>query len=100
VIPMSYETPLDVMLGLYGKLLKTRDNQINKLAEIELQLKLLEYDSDDISFDLEEDLKKKKEEYQTKLKKTEKQLELLQKRRDGGASLDNFLDTGKAKVEE
>lgn len=97
---MSYETPLDVMLGLYGKLLKTRDNQINKLAEIELQLKLLEYDDDDVSFDLEEDLKKKKEEYQTKLKKTEKQLELLQKRRDGGASLDNFLDTGKAHVEE
>lgn len=97
---MSYETPLDVMLGLYEKLLKTRDRLVNQLAEIELQLRLLDYDSDDISFDLEEDLKKKKDELKTKLKKTEKQLELLQKKRDGGASLDNFLDTGKAKVEE
>jgi hypothetical protein len=97
---MSYETPLDVMLGLYGKLLKTRDKQVNTLAEIELQLKLLEYDSDDVSFELEEDLKKKRDEYKTKLKKTEKQLELLQRKRDGGASLDNFLDTGKAKIED
>ena len=87
---MSYETPLDVMLGLYGKLLKQRDRQTNQLAEIELTLKLCDYDGD-VPSGLEEDLRKKRNEIKDKLWKTEKQLELLQKKRNGGASLDPFL---------
>ena len=86
---MAYETPLEVMIGTINKLKKQRDNQLNKIAELTLQLKVLQTKYGD-SF-LVEKLEKELDNAHNKLADAEIQLDLLSKTRHGGASLDNFL---------
>lgn len=100
---MSYEKPLDVMLGLFSKLMKAKDKYYNQIAEFTLQLKLLE--GKDGSQFLYNEIEKKKDKAEENLWKTKLQLDLLQKKRNGGASLEPFftqmnLDKVKDKLNE
>ncbi|MBZ2166986.1 hypothetical protein [Methanobacterium spitsbergense] len=86
---MSYETPLEVMLGIFNKLKKQRDTQEKKILELTLQIKYLQpCDSED---PLYKKLKKDLEKAEDTLADAERMLNSIQKRKDGGASLDQFL---------
>ena len=96
---MSYETPGEVLLGIYNKLLRQRDNNMRKLRELTLQIKLLgpEYQDSRIYEKLEKD----RVNTEDKLADVELQLSVINKKRNGGASLDPFLsDETLQKVED
>lgn len=86
---MAYETAGEVMLGVYHKLLHQRDNKTNTIAELTLQIKILELEPG--TDYLIRELEKKKDKAESDLYDIELQLKAIQKRRDGGASLDPFL---------
>lgn len=88
---MAYETASEVMLGVYTKLLRQRDNLTNKIAELTLQIKLLENADLAGTYEIAKELDKKKDDAESKLYDVELQLKVIQKKRDGGASLDPFL---------
>lgn len=86
---MVYETTTEVMLGVYVKLQKQKDSAMKKMQELTFQIRLLELNDGDIF--LIRDLNKKKDSAKSKYNDAKEQLELIQKKRDGGASLDPFL---------
>lgn len=62
---------------------------MKKIQELTFQIRLLELKDNDV--DLEEELIREKNAAQSKYDKADKQVKLIQKDRDGGASLDPFL---------
>lgn len=86
---MSYETTTEVVLGVFHKLSKEKNRTYNKIAELTLQIRILDLHGGES--ELIEELENEKIKNEKKLQKAELQLKLLQKRRNGGASLDPFL---------
>lgn len=88
---------MEVMLGLFSKLNKKRDNLERKEAELTLQLRLLENYPDSSVYDkCRKDLEKTKDD----LEDVNFQLDLLQKRRNGGSTLEPFFNEKRLKEAE
>jgi len=86
---MVYETTTEVMLGVYVKLQKQKDNAMKRMQELTFQIRLLEINDGDPF--LIKDLVNKKSSAESKYNEAKEQLDLIQEKRNGGASLDPFL---------
>jgi hypothetical protein len=95
---MSYNTPVEVMLGVFAKLNKQKSNLENKQAELTPQITLLnDYPESALYEKMEKDLEKTTDD----LANVELQISLIQRKRNGKASLDKFLtDKTLSKVEK
>jgi hypothetical protein len=93
------DNPTPIILAVYGDLLKAKERTLTALKKLEVRIRVL-HTADNPDFILIEKLVIDMEKKQNALVDLNHELELFERKLNGGASLDKFLDTGKAKVEE
>lgn len=88
---MSYKNMAEVMVEVWTDLNKKRDKAKKALTKFRFRKTFL--DAAGVPHALDKEIEKK----ECELADVEVEISVLEKKITGGASLDNFLDTGKAK---
>lgn len=84
---MTYANMAEVMVGVYTKHQKKRDNLKDKLAELKFRKDLL-----DNAGVMDQQIDKDIDNTATKLANVELEIEIIEKKVNGGASLDRFRE--------
>jgi hypothetical protein len=91
---MSTENPTPIILAVYHDHLKAKQKDELKLKKLEVRIRIL-HTAERPDFLLIEKLVFDMDKVQNKLADTNHELELIEKKLNGGASLDNFLESAK-----
>jgi len=86
---MVYKNMAEVLIGVYGKLQKKRDNLQTKKSELGFRLVIIK-DNPDL-FSVEKEVEKELDATEFKLNELNKELTLFENKINGGASLDRFI---------
>ncbi len=95
---MNHENPTPIILTVYNDLLKSKQKLELKIQKLEVRIRVL-HTAEYSNFVLIEKLVLDMEKAENNLSDINHELDLFEKKLNGGASLDKFLETGKVESE-